>query len=229
MTSKFMSDTPLAWMEAQMQQVPGFGPRKDGISVSRLELQKGQGYCGRQTEGKGGCGPPDKNSFCGSDGDGCGDFASLFQCFTGEIGPGPFTDRVRHLKGSVWSAFRDEEHRKRFQYQWQAQENVLNRDAVCAALYLLAANRTVWDMASHAVQPGLINFSSICIRDIDLDGYVLFHSAKDLYMGTSRLSLSELADPKLIGEGTFWTVITALLIRRYGAEVFKVAERRKEC
>ena len=34
MASKFMNGMPLAGMEAQMQQVPGFKPRKAGISVS---------------------------------------------------------------------------------------------------------------------------------------------------------------------------------------------------
>lgn len=64
------------------------------------------------------------------------------------------------------------------------------------ALYLLTADQMLWGMASQAVQPELIDFSAICIRGISLDGYVLFHSAKDLYKETNRLSLSELADPE---------------------------------
>ena len=58
MASKFMNGMPLAGMEAQMQQVPGFKPRKAGISVSRLEMTKAHGCCGGQTEGQGDCGPP---------------------------------------------------------------------------------------------------------------------------------------------------------------------------
>lgn len=78
MASKFMDETPLAGMEAQMQQVPGFRPRKGGISVSR------------QTEGQGDCGPPGRP--CGSPGEGCGRLSSLLGRFTGEVDFGPFTD-----------------------------------------------------------------------------------------------------------------------------------------
>lgn len=211
-----------------MQLVPGFKPRKDGISVSRLDLPKVQGCVSGQTEGQGDCGPPDGGRPCGSPGDGCGRFSCFLGRFTGEVGFDPFTDRVSQLEGSMGSTFRDEGHRERFQRQWGMQEDVPDREAMCAALYLLTADQMLWGMASQAVQPRLIDFADICIRGIGLDGYVLFHSAKDLYKGTNRLSLSELTDPELISDGTFWTVITAFLIRRYGTEVLE-EERSKRC
>ena len=83
-------------------------------------------------------------------------------------------------------------------------------------------------MAEASVKPGLIDFAQIHIRGTGLDGYVLFHSAKDLYKGTNRLTLSELTDPELISDMTFWTVINAFLIRRYG-EGMLFRERRREC
>lgn len=224
MASKFMDETPLAGMEAQMQQIPGFRPRKGGISISRLEMPKTQGS--RQTEGQGDCGPPGRP--CGSPGEGCGRLSSLLGRFTGEVDFGPFTDRVSRLDGSAGDIYRDESHRRRFQEQWKGQGAVPDRDAMCAALYLLTADPALWGMAAQAVQPELIDFAAICIRGIGLDGYVLFHSAKDLYKGTNRLSLSELTDPELVSDGTFWTVITAFLIRRYGAEALE-EERSSGC
>lgn len=197
-----------------MQQVPGFKPRKGGMSVSRLDMSRSQG--GGQAEAQGDCGPPDGGSPCGSVGDGCGDFASLLGRFTGEVGFGPFTDRVSRLEGNAGSIFRDEGHRERFRCRWKAQADVPDREAMCAALYLLTADHMLWGMAEDAVHPELIDFAAASIRGIGLDGYVLFHCAKDLYKGTNRLSLSELTDPELISDGTFWTVITAFLIRRYG-------------
>ncbi len=225
MASKFMDETPLAGMEAQMQQVPGFRPRKGGISVSRLEMPK-TSCGGGQTEGQGDCGPPGRP--CGSPGEGCGRLSSLLGRFTGEVDFGPFTDRVSRLDGSAGDIYRDESHRRRFQEQWKGQGAVPDRDAMCAALYLLTADPALWGMAAQAVQPELIDFAAICIRGIGLDGYVLFHSAKDLYKGTNRLSLSELTDPELISDGTFRAVITAFLIRRYGPEVLE-EERSKGC
>lgn len=209
-----------------MQQVPGFRPRKAGISVSRLELPKAQGCGSGQTEGQGDCGPPGMP--CGSPVDGCGRFSCLLGRFTGEVGFGPFTDRVSHLEGSAGSIFRDGGHRERFRHQWGMQGDVPDRDAMCAALYLLTADLMLWGMAAQAVQPELIDFAAVCIRGIGLDGYVLFHSAKDLYKGTNRLSMSELTDPELISDGTFRTVITAFLVRRYGAGVLD-EERSSGC
>lgn len=215
MASKFMSGMPLAGMEAQMQQVPGFKPRKAGMSVSRLEMPRAQGG-GGQAEGQGDCGPPGGDSPCGNAGDGCRGFAGLLGRFTGEVGFGPFTDRVSRLEGSAGSIFRDEGHRERFRRQWKAQADVPDREAMCAAIYLLTADPVLWGMAEGAVRPELIDFSAVSIRGIGLDGYVMFHCAKDLYKGTNRLSLSELTDPELISDGTFWTVVTAFLVRRYG-------------
>ncbi len=97
---------------------------------------------------------------------------------------------------------------------------------MCAAIYLLTADHVLWGMAEGAVHPELIEFSAVSIRGIGLDGYVMFHCAKDLYKGTNRLSLSELTDPELISDGTFWTVVTAFLVRRYGAEVLEEERSR---
>lgn len=221
MASRFMSEMPLAEMEVQMQQVPGFKPRRSGVSISRLDTQKLQGGpASRQAEGqKGDCGPP------GGD---CGHFSNLLGHFTKEVAFAPFADRVSHLKGNVESVYRDEWHQNRFLRQWQAAGDAPDGDAMCASLYLLTADDKLWEMAAQAVQPELIDFASICIRGIGLDGYVLFHTAKDLYKGTNRLSLSELTDPELISDEIFWTVITAFLIRRYGAGLLS-EERRCEC
>lgn len=132
MASKFMNSMPLAGMEAQMQQVPGFKPRKVGMSVSRLEMSRAQGGEG-QAEGQGDCGPPGGGSPCGSPGGGCRGFASLVRRFTGEVGFDPFTDRVSRLEGSTGSTFRDGGHRERFQCQWRAQADIPDKEAKAPA------------------------------------------------------------------------------------------------
>lgn len=221
MTSKFISEMPLAGLEMQMQQVPGFKPRRSGISVSRLDPHKLQGFpISGQAEGQeGDCGPP---------GGGCGPFSNLLEHFTDEVGYAPFSERVAQLEGSTSDAFRDEGHRERFQDRWQARGKIPDESAMCAALYLLTADRLLWEMVEDSVKPDMINFAEIHIRGVGLDSYVLFHSAKDLYKGTNRLTLSELTDPELISDLTFWTVINAFLIRRYGAGLL-FGERRYEC
>ena len=51
-----------------MQQVPGFKPRKCGMSVSRLELTQARGGCSGKAEGQGNCGPPGGSRPCGKPG-----------------------------------------------------------------------------------------------------------------------------------------------------------------
>ena len=36
MTARFMSDTPYAGIELEMQRIPGFHPRGSGLTVSRF-------------------------------------------------------------------------------------------------------------------------------------------------------------------------------------------------
>lgn len=52
-----------------------------------------------------------------------------------------------------------------------------------------------------------IDFSAIRIHGVDLDSYVLFHTAKDLYTGTKHISLSELTDPELVSDSAFRLLI----------------------
>lgn len=67
----------------------------------------------------------------------------------------------------------------------------------------------------------MIRFKAIGIHGVDLGGYVLFHTARDLYQGTKHISLSELTDPELVSDETFRLLIAAFLIRRYGADVLE--------
>lgn len=96
---------------------------------------------------------------------------------------------------------------------------------MCAAVYLLSADRFLWGKSVSAIEPDRIRFQEIQIHGVDLDGYVLFHTARDLYEGTCRISLSELVDPELVSEDAFRLVLSAFLIRRYGVGIL-CAERR---
>lgn len=224
MASKFICGMSLAEMEEQMQQVPGFRPRKSGISVSRLEPKAGKGYPDGQTAGKEeDCGPPGWMRSGGEPEEDGRYLICLLGNFAGEVNYIPFTDRVLEIK----SIYRNEKHREQFWKQWPFMEKVPDGDAVCAALYLLTADHALWGMAARAVQSDGIDFQSICIRGVEPEGYVLFHAARDLYRGTNRLTLSELTDRELISDEIFGTVITAFLIRRYGTGVLS-AERGME-
>ncbi|MDD4808377.1 MAG: hypothetical protein PHU30_07810, partial [Oscillospiraceae bacterium] len=98
-----------------------------------------------------------------------------------------------------------------------------------AAVFLLTADPFLWSKARPAVTQGNIDFPAIHIHGVDLDGYVLFHTAKDLYAGTKHISLSELTDPELVSDGAFRLIVTAFLIRRYGPAVVIKEREEQSC
>lgn len=246
MTTRFLSNTPYARSEIEMQQIPGFRPRTSGISVSRFS------YCARRhtqannqreatakeldtpsncachncvlkAEKKNGSSPG-----CVCLGErlvaGCVPFCKLLEIMTAEIDITPFSARVSRLSATKTTFFHCNQHRTRFWKLYDKHNAAADEAAMCAALYLLCADTFLWKKSILAIKPDFIDFSAIQIHGVDLNGYVLFHAAKDLYKGTKHISLSELTDPELVSDEAFRLVVAAFLIRRYGAEVL-CAER----
>ena len=177
MTARFMSNTPYANVEFEMQRVPGFSPRGSGMRVSRLEYSVSSFGCQH-------CVYKSREKNCDI-----------------PVGSTCFRERLE-----------------------ETEENGTSFSGQTAALFLLTADPFLWSKAQPAVALGSIDFSSIRIHGVDLDGYVLFHTAKDLYKGTKHISLSELTDPELVSDSVFRLLITAFLICRYGTAVV-TAER----
>mgnify|MGYP003175202430 FL=1 len=97
--------------------------------------------------------------------------------------------------------------------------------ATCSAVYLLSADRFLCSRALAAIDQEGIHFSKIHIHGVDLDGYVLFHMARDLYQGSRHVRLSELTDPELVSDRVFEWIMTACVIRRHGIRVLREEER----
>ena len=225
MAIRFMSGTPDEELEIIMQRVPGFQPRRSGMIVSRL------GYNARDCD----CSlceyADKKENACKVLGGrvclrerivaGCVPFSELLELLIDEVDVKPFVARVTRLSGEIPPFFFLTGHRERFDSLWCRHSRVADEDAMCAALYLLSADRFLWGKSVAAIQPDIIRFKEIQIHGVDLGGYVLFHTAKDLYRGTKHISLSELTDPELVSDETFRLVIASFLIRRHGAGVLE--------
>ena len=110
--------------------------------------------------------------------------------------------------------FRDGKHRLAFS------EAVRRRDtgdnALMAALYLLTAEPALWQAAKPHVEKNAVRFDAIRLQDSTENAYALFCSAKDLYLGTKHLSLTDLADKDLLQPGIFALLYRAIAIRRFG-------------
>ena len=52
-----------------------------------------------------------------------------------------------------------------------------------------------------------------------LEQYILFHAARDVYLGTKHIRLSELTDRELIPDEIFRLIVNAFVMERYGVDI----------
>ena len=78
------------------------------------------------------------------------------------------------------------------------------------------------------VKRNMIDFTGIRLNGIHENGYTLYCVAKDLYLGTKHISVSDLADRELIPTKTFEIICNAMAIRRYGMQAIQYAEGKRE-
>ena len=91
-----------------------------------------------------------------------------------------------------------------------------------AAVYLLAARTELWVQTSEAIWRNQIDFAAVRLKDISIQDYVLYRTAKEIFHGTLGAASEELADKELVNNDTLLLVISAALIARYGPDVMKV-------
>lgn len=229
MATKFMSNTKYANTEYEMQLIPGFAPRRSGMSVSRFEYSAHECNCAT-------CSNKTKKGKCKSGSHcpclrerlvtGCVPLTELLEGLAREVPEKLFVARVSRLSSRPLPIFETAAHQLRFEAAYRGR--LTGSAGQTAAVFLLSADPFLWSKARLAVVSEGIDFPAIHIHGVDLDGYVLFHTAKDLYAGTKHIGLSELTDPELVSDSAFRLLVTAFLIRRYGAEVLW-AERSREC
>lgn len=81
--------------------------------------------------------------------------------------------------------------------------------ALMSALYLLTAEFALWQTAKRYVTDNSIDFKSMQPAGISENGYTLLCAAKDLYLGTDYLTISDLADTQLIPPRMFALICNA--------------------
>ena len=119
--------------------------------------------------------------------------------------------------------FRNAEHRRRFQCVRKSGLFPLVNlsEAYAAAVFLLTSDAFLWKQSKDCIDQSSIRFKDIRIHGVDLDGYAIFHTSKDLYQGTNHIAISELSDPELIDDKLLRLIINAFLIRRHGITVIR--------
>lgn len=236
MTVRFMKGTSIAELEREMQQVPGFGPRRSGVIRSRQagetagvrscryvnvwRAEKEQGVDGRLYTAVDEEMPP---AF----------YQILLRLLAEELPGSALTVRVGKLqeegeKGIMF--FKSEEHRRRFRALMRCglYPGLVTEPGFAAAVFLLSSEEKLWEKAGPFVQEHTIDYSRFRLRGADLDSYATFCVAKELCTGKPYVSLSELGDPELFHDGLLRLIIHAVLISRHGVGTV-LNEEEVEC
>ncbi len=227
---------PLSFRELDrlMRSVPNFAPRSHGIILIRKQEYTAKDcdcrYCSHYS-GRG------RKTGCALD---------RCDCVTERIIAGaatyretiaeimlaiPYTPLARRINQLLKKSeetpmdYRNEKHRVVF----AEAINRLNRKnkALMAALYLLTADHRLWQAAKPFTKQNEINMNAVRVRDCDENVYTLLCAAKDLYLGTKHLMVSDLADAELIPPKTFALICNAMAIRRFGLGAIQFKEEMK--
>lgn len=197
MTRYFLQGTPLAEFEKEMMRPPGF-------------RRKGGGSYG------GGI------NACGTLPCGCSAFLphhELVRLLMAEADILPLACRSRNVLGEqIELPHRDMLHEKRMCIllnHWHSCD-CPPPSAFAAAVYLLTADTLLWRKSENVIGRYCIDFHSVDIRGISIEGYALYITAKGLYLGRNHVALADLCDPEIISDEIYRLIIAAYTIRRYG-------------
>lgn len=192
----FSQDKNLREMEKLMQRVPNFRPRGYGvIAIEMLEI------------------PPPT-------------FAEVMAATVSSVQCPDFLRRLnQYIKESERNPmdYRNEKHRAVFENFIKKRDK--NNKALMSALYLLTADFMLWRSVKYCVANNVICFEQIHLHGTTTDGYPLFCAAKDLYLGTGCLTVSDLADKSLVPPKVFGLICNAMAIRRFGLEALESMKR----
>ena len=119
--------------------------------------------------------------------------------------------------------FRNEKHRLAFVEAIRKLDK--KNFALMSAVYLLTADHKLWTQSQSFVERSGIKFDSFKPKDSTENGYTLLCCAKDLYLGTKHITISDLADTELIAPRMFALICNAMAIRRFGLGAIQYKER----
>ena len=129
-----------------------------------------------------------------------------------------FTHRAynHYLKEEHYMTFTSLGHKLRFQSALMI--NSMQNRIGQSALYLLTADRELWDRVKRHITAEGIHFGSMNINGCSADEYTLFCAAKDLYHCTRHITVSDMSDPTVISGKLFRLICNAMTIARYGVQ-----------
>ena len=126
-------------------------------------------------------------------------------------------DAEKEMKGRSSMIYRDERHQHTFEKEAAMRPDTVSR-ALLAALYLLTADRNLWNQVKDQISLRRVYMDEMRPKNLTGTSYVYFAAAKDILSGTRNIQLMEIADPALLSMKSYMILCTALAIRSYGVE-----------
>lgn len=109
--------------------------------------------------------------------------------------------------------FRNEIHKRIFQNYMKKLRS--KPSSLCvAAIYLLCADKTLWDFAKHIVGENKIDFKRLEDASLSPRGYTLFRIAQDIYTGTTHIKINELCNRYVVTDDILQLIEAAVNIGR---------------
>ena len=93
------------------------------------------------------------------------------------------------------------------------------------AVNLLTADIKLWMQIGNFVERNEIKFDSFKPKGSTENSYTLLCCAKDLYLGTKHITISDLVDSELVAPRMFASIFNAMAIRRFGLGTIQYKER----
>lgn len=224
MTKYFMHDTHLAGLEAEMMLAPFFTQRTSGVMIlSRFHYDKKSTNCKDCLSYHKGCTETTCPWLAERLEAGAVSYRELLKICFENLRNKRMKARLRRLS-SHGGWFYDSAHKRRFQMAQAALGVNLSSmpPTYAAALFLLTADQQLWRCAEKGATCHGFQFGKIKLRNSSAEAYALYQTAKSLYTGVERITVSELADPEVIDDTLFATIVGGILIARFGTDVFKI-------
>lgn len=116
--------------------------------------------------------------------------------------------------------YRNEKHKIAFEDAVRKAD--IRNYTLLSVLYLLTADRKLWISSKPHISKNEIAFEKIELKNSDEKAYALFCTAKDLYLKTKHMAITDLADTDLISPKIFTLICNAMSIRRSGLNAEKL-------
>ena len=111
-------------------------------------------------------------------------------------------------------SYRGQQHNEIFALATKNRPNSSYR--YLSVIYLLTANKRLWNRSKKAVFSNSVDFSEINCAGLEPETYTLLTTAKDFDNDDGNLTVADLANKEIISAKLFSIICTAISICRYG-------------